>query len=138
MARQIDRNLALLALALVVLLAGLGMVAERNRAMAANASIPLAARTLAAAELASLRPWDASAKSEEAMLRADRLIAADKLREAQEVLYRAYLADLGNKPLRAKLREVNLKVIAIDSGKAHRQHGHEGPGGTLRPEDVER
>jgi hypothetical protein len=76
--------------------------------------------------------------SDTAMLEGKRLLDAGRLDEAKVVLKDAYLADRGNRPLRELLREVNLAIGDRDAAKAHLQHGHEGPGGTLRPEDVER
>ena len=73
-----------------------------------------------------------------AILEGRRLFATERWDEAQTLLYETYLRNIGNKPLRAELSVVNTAVILRDAGKAHKQHGHEGPIGELGPEDIER
>lgn len=136
--QSIDRALALAALALVLVLGALGVYADGLWTTTGDATASLSERVDAASTLRTLRPFDRAADVAYAMLRADQLVAREQWAAAQDILYRTYLDNIGNKPLRAKLREVNLMVIFISGSKAHRQHGHEGPGGTLRPEDVER
>lgn len=71
-------------------------------------------------------------------------VTADEARQIQARLYDTYTRYLAHRQepdmieLRAVLRKANLTVEGKEAGRAHRQHGHEGPGGTLRPEDVER
>lgn len=71
-------------------------------------------------------------------------VTALEARAIQKRLYDTYVRHLPYKDqpdmleLRAVLRKANITVEGKEAGRAHRQHGHEGPGGTLRPEDIER
>lgn len=71
-------------------------------------------------------------------------VTAAQARAIQSRLYETYIRYLpyrtepDMRALRTLLSEANRTVEAKEAGRAHRQHGHEGPGGTLRPEDIER
>ena len=64
------------------------------------------------------------------------LDAGDYLRPVT-VLREAYRRDVGDKELLALFKRAqDIQAIATNK-KAHLQHGHEGPGSSLRPQDVE-
>jgi hypothetical protein len=137
-ARRVQVALSLVTLALIAAVAAVGLFVSQETAIATNPALPLAARVDAARRMMRMRPFSDSAEVRYAILRGRQLFVAEKWDEAQALLYETYLRNIGDKPLRAELRRVNLAVEFRDAAKAHRQHGHEGPGGTLRPEDVER
>lgn len=103
-----------------------------------STALPLASRLELARGAARLEPWRTEASSQAALLEGTILYEQGNLDGAKAVLGDARLKDLSNESLEALLRTVNLEIIVRDSRKAHQQHGHEGPGGTLAPEDVER
>ena len=130
--------LAGMTLAAIAAIAAIGVFVSHETAVAADVSVPLEVRADAARRVMRLRPFSRPAEVTYAILEGRRLFAGGQWDESQALLYETYLRNIGNKPLRAELRTVNLAVQLRDAGKAHKQHGHEGPGGTLRPEDIER
>jgi hypothetical protein len=71
-------------------------------------------------------------------------VTAAQARAIQSRLYDTYIRylpyrdDPDMRELRTLLGQANHTVEAKEAGRAHRQHGHEGPGGTLGPGDIER
>lgn len=114
------------------------LVAGGSLARSRDTALPLADRLQYARGAARIEPWRMEAASQAALIEGTILYERGDLDAAKRVLGEARLKDLSDKPLESLLRTVNLEIIARDSRKAHQQHGHEGPGGTLRPEDVER
>ena len=132
---------ALLVAVVVVVLFTVGVVhlmATSSLQRSRNTVLPSATRVTLARQAARLEPWRVDASSQLALLEGATLYEKGDLAEAKRVLGEARLQDLSNKDLEALLRKVNRDIIVRDSRKAHQQHGHEGPGGTLAPEDVER
>jgi hypothetical protein len=137
--RRLQIALAVLTLALVAAVAAVGLFVAQETAIATNGRLPLAARAHAAKRVKLLRPFSGSADVTYAILEGRLLFQKDATwDQAQKLLYDTYLRHIGDNPLRAELSIVNQAITLRDAGKAHKQHGHEGPGGTLRPEDVER
>ncbi len=137
--RRVQVALALVTLALIAAVSAIGLFVAQEAAIAANGALPLASRAGAAKRVMRLRPFSSSAEITYAILEGRRLFQTEATwDEAQALLYETYLRHIGNQPLRAELSVVNQAVMLRDAGKAHKQHGHEGPGGTLRPEDIER
>ncbi len=137
--RRIQIALALVTMALIAAVAAVGMFVAQETAIATNGRLPLATRAYAARRVMRLRPLSGSAEVTYAILEGRRLFRNEATwDQAQSLLYETYLRHIGNKPLRAELSVVSKAIILRDAGKAHKQHGHEGPGGTLRPEDIER
>jgi len=131
---------ALLVAVVVVVLFTAGVVhlmATSSLQRSRNTVLPSATRVTLARQAARLEPWRVDASSQLALLEGATLYEKGDLAEAKRVLGEARLQDLSNKDLEALLRKVNRDIIVRDSRKAHQQHGHEGPGGTLAPEDVE-
>jgi hypothetical protein len=135
--RSVQIALALVTLAAIAAVSAVGYLVSQEAAIAADGSLPLSARTQAARRVMHFQQFSGSAEVTYAILEGRRLFAAKEWDEAQKLLYETYLRHIGNKPLRAELSVVSKAIILRDAGKAHKQHGHEGPGGTLRPEDVE-
>jgi hypothetical protein len=67
-----------------------------------------------------------------------RHLAAGDYNRAVELLGEAYKADVGNSELLDLFKRAQITQALATNRKAHLQHAHEGPGGTLRPQDVER
>ena len=131
---------ALLVAVVVVVLFTVGVVhlmATSSLQRSRNTVLPSATRVTLARQAARLEPWRVDASSQLALLEGATLYEKGDLAEAKRVLGEARLQDLSNKDLESLLRKVNRDIIVRDSRKAHQQHGHEGPGGTLAPEDVE-
>ena len=132
---------ALLVAVVVVVLFTVGVVhlmATSSLQRSRNTVLPRATRVALARQAARLEPWRVDASSQLALLEGAMLYEKGDLDEAKRVLGEARLKDLSNKDLESLLRKVNRDIIVRDSRKAHQQHGHEGPGGALAPEDVER
>lgn len=130
--------LGVLSLALAAVLAAAGLFVNAETSIATDRTLPLGARVSAADRMMRLRPFSTSTEVRYAILRGRQLFVAGQWAQAQTLLYETYLRNIGNQPLRRELSTVNLAIQARDAGKAHRQHGHEGPGGTLQPGDIER
>jgi len=103
---------------------------------------PLGTRYVDAYTAAALEPWNARYAQRErlvaAWLRADTLLASGDYKKAVALLSVA----LGRTPAEPDLLALYREAQAVQSletnRKAHLQHGHEGPGGTLTPSDIER
>ena len=70
--------------------------------------------------------------------RADTLLAAGRLQGRREPADPTAGRTLAEPDLLALYRKAQEVQTVETNRKAHLQHGHEGPGGTLRPTDVER
>ena len=107
---------------------------RRRRAALVLAVLALAVCAIAIVQAAGTR----EARSRAAVLEGESLLAAGDLDAAKAVLKAAFLRDRSNSELESLLARVNAEIEARDARKAHQQHGHEGTGGVLAPEDVER
>lgn len=89
-----------------------------------------------------LAPWNATYRTREYVaaqwLSGSNLLAAGDYSGAVEALRPAYRLDVGDAPLLALFQRAQEIEALATTRKAHLQHGHEGPGSTLRPQDVER
>jgi len=139
------RTSLLVAFGVVVLLAAVlawHAVAHASFERAGSSSRPLAQRASAATRAHAMEPWN------EAYDRRSRLLGAWLLGEQQlargdyeaavQTLDTAYRLDVGNTQLLALDHKAQDEQALASNRKAHLQHGHEGPGGTLQPQDVER
>lgn len=107
-----------------------------------STSRPLADRVAAAAQAHSMEPWNAAFELRFRLLSAW-LLGKQQLERgdynaAVETLDAAYRLDIGNPELLALYHTAQEAQALATNRKAHLQHGHEGPGGTLRPQDIER
>lgn len=95
-----------------------------------------------AATASRMEPWNARfAVRSQVMsdwLRGLRLLDAGDYNAAVDVLAAAYRHDVGDEDLLALFQGAQETQSLETVRKAHLQHGHEGPGGTLRPQDIER
>jgi len=102
----------------------------------------LAARAASAERAAHMEPWNREfarrALVQRQWERGSELLARGDYNGAVDALRTAYRADVGNAALLALFREAQATQALETVKKAHLQHAHEGPGGTLRPEDIER
>jgi ParB-like chromosome segregation protein Spo0J len=126
-----------------LLLAGLALhltASSFERRSAGHGS--LAERTAWARLAARLEPWSATfahrARVMQLWEEGQQHLAAGDYNGAVEVLRQAYRADVGNAELLDLFLRAQATQTLATNRKAHLQHAHEGPGGTLRPQDVER
>jgi len=131
----------LVALAVVVAATGVhfAAVAASRRAQGPG---ELPARAAAARLAATLEPWNADLARRSRVLRqwelGKRMLDAGDYNGAVDELTQAYAGDVGNADLLALFKRAQEMQALATNRKAHLQHGHEGPGGTLRPQDIER
>jgi hypothetical protein len=89
-----------------------------------------------------LTPWSKSHRSREYVmvmwLGGRQLLDAGDYSGSVNVLSQAYRKDVGEKELLALFQRAQEIEAMATTRKAHLQHGHEGPGSSLRPQDVER
>jgi hypothetical protein len=107
-----------------------------------DAKLSLIARRDAAARAAHMEPWDAHFATRATVMRlwqhGSALLAQGAALPAMLELGEAYRLDVGDKELLALFKQSQAQLDYDSNRKAHLQHGHEGPGGTLRPQDLER
>jgi tetratricopeptide (TPR) repeat protein len=108
----------------------------------ANAPGSLTARADSARIAAVLEPWNGEFARSARVLRlwatGQRLLDAGDYNGAVDTLREAYSSDIGNAELLALFKRAQATQALETNKKAHLQHGHEGPGGTLQPGDIER
>ena len=71
-------------------------------------------------------------------LYAQRLARDGHLVKAVDVMAVTYKEAVGNAEMLAFFKRIQDELALDTNRKAHLQHGHEGPGGTLKPSDIER
>jgi len=131
-----------LAFALVVGAAALHVRARSAYRASLATGTPLESRFADAYTAAALEPWNTAYAQRKrlvtAWIRADTLLASGDYKGTVSLLS----ATLGRAPAEPDLLALYREAQAVQSletnRKAHLQHGHEGPGGTLRPTDIER
>ncbi|HEY5541047.1 MAG TPA: hypothetical protein VIL41_06305 [Coriobacteriia bacterium] len=105
-----------------------------------STNLTLAERAAAARRAHRLEPWDTRFSVRDTVMawwvRGKQLLDSGDWNGAVAVLAQAYRLDVGDAQLLALFKRAQSTQSLETNGKAHVQHGHEGPGGTLRPEDV--
>ena len=105
-----------------------------------SASLPLAERTAAAEQAAGLEPWDSRYATRALVMRkwlhGSILLSQDAALPAMKELAEAYRLDVGDQELLALFKKAQQQLSFDTNRKAHLQHANEGPGGTLRPQDL--
>ena len=133
--------LILIASAALLVAAALHVVATTEARHAAE-KVSLTARVESARRAAALEPWNHEFARHARVLQlwvdGQQLLDVGDYNGAYEALQEAYAQDTGNSELLALFKNAQAAQALATNRKAHLQHGHEGPGGTLRPEDVER
>jgi hypothetical protein len=142
-ARRSAIVLAAVGLALVVVAAlAWHLVARSSFDRAGSPAISLEQRAAAAQRARAMEPWNAGydrrARLLSAWLLGSEQLARGEYNAAVVTLDAAYRLDIGNQALLALDHKAQEAQALATNRKAHLQHGHEGPGGTLRPQDVER
>jgi hypothetical protein len=140
------RPVAVIALAVAVLLvaafAGSAGAASAAYRRSFDGAGTLEQRLSDARAARCLAPWSAPYRTREYVmarwLGGRNLLEAGDYSGAVESLRLAYRNDVGDQPLLALFRRAQEIEALATNRKAHLQHGHEGPGSTLRPQDVER
>ena len=133
----------LAAAALVVLLTLAAGIAARGAYLGSlDASSTLEQRATSASRAHELAPWNAQYDLHSQLLSwwllGKQQLDRGDYNAAVDTLDAAYRLDIGNAELLALYRRAQETQALETNRKAHLQHGHEGPGGTLRPGDVER
>ncbi len=129
--------------ALAVLLAALALHLTAMAASQRAQEPGSLARQADSAQLAAkLEPWNAEYARRSRVLGlwelGQRQLDAGDYNAAVDSLRVAYRNDVGNTALLALFKRAQATQTLATNRKAHLQHGHEGPGGTLTPEDIER
>jgi len=132
-------------LAFIVVLASAILVAHAAAVYSHRMSlgdIPVASRAAYARTAARIEPFRAGYVANADHLRGwaegARLLEAGDFNRAVAVLNETLRTGPDDPELVALYRKAT-RIQAVETNKkAHLQHGHEGPGGTLRPEDIER
>jgi hypothetical protein len=100
----------------------------------------LADRTSAAQLASTLEPWNATFSTRALVMEKWQhgaiYFSQGAYRPAMLELADAYRLDVGDKELLALFQESQVRLSVSSNYKAHVQHAHEGPGGTLRPQDL--
>lgn len=129
----------LLAVIVVVALA-LHLTASNAYQRSFAATLPLARRTAAAEQASGLEPWDSRYATRALVMRkwlhGSILLSQDAALPAMQELAEAYRRDVGDQELLALFKKAQQQLSLDTNRKAHLQHAHEGPGGTLRPQDL--
>ena len=129
--------LGLFALVLALIL-GYHATASYRAFVARDASLPIDTRVQTAASAVSMEPWNTNFQAVYGYAVSQRSFAHARYREAVDVMAKAYKGAPGDEDMLAYFKRIQA-VLAVDTNrKAHLQHGHEGPGGTLNPSDIER
>jgi hypothetical protein len=106
-----------------------------------RASFPpgsLGQRRAAIERALAMEPWNRAYGIRKVYLDAELLEGRGDNIGAYHVVRAALDTYPGDAGLRRYAKELYPKFYNDSSGKAHQQHGHEGPGGTLTPGQVER
>ena len=129
---------AVVGLIAVTVLASVHLVAQDALARSRDEALTPPERLAEAQTALRLEPWRRDIVGETAFIEGTLLRDQGDLDGAKRVLVAALERESTDRRLRPLLVEVNREILVRDARKAHQQHGHEGPGGSLRPEDVER
>jgi len=132
-------------LAFIVALSCVILIVHATAAYAHRMSIgegPVATRATYARVAARIEPFNARYAADADHLlgwaRGARLLESGDYNRAVAVLNET-LRTGPDEPGLVALYKRATRIQAVETNKkAHLQHGHEGPGGTLRPEDIER
>lgn len=131
-----------LALGVVLLAAAAGVHVWATSAYSGSysTSVPLEQRAAGAALAHRLEPWDerfaTRATVMQEWLRGAQLLAQARYLPAVDALADAYRRDVGERELLALFVKSQELLTLNTNWKAHVQHAREGPGGSLRPQDV--
>jgi hypothetical protein len=136
-------GLALTALAIVVVaLLALAVAGDSAYRDSKSALLPVEQRMARARTATCLAPWVATYRARYLALagwvRGRNLLEAGDYSGAVNALRDAYRLDVGEKELLVLFQRAQDVEALATTRKAHLQHGHEGPGSTLRPQDIER
>lgn len=105
-------------------------------------AVPLAEKALQAETAAAMEPWRRDYGNRALVLvnwqRGATLLEAGDYNGAIAALDLAYRHDIGDQELLALYHKAQDTQATATNRKAHLQHGHEGPGGTLGAQQVER
>lgn len=127
---------------LVLLIGGWLLVAAAAYQRTFSAGATLAERADHADVASAMEPWNsryaARALVMENWQRGAQLLANGDYAGAIAVLDIAYRHDIGDQALLALYHQAQDTQALATNRKAHLQHGHEGPGGTLTEQQIER
>jgi hypothetical protein len=122
----------------IVALAVLAAAAGFSYLRAGDASLPLPDRYSAATEALKLAPWIPAVRARQGYVNSQLLFSEGKTLAATDAMAAAYKDAVGDPEMLAWFRKMQDALSLETNRKAHLQHGHEGPGGTLKPSDIER
>jgi hypothetical protein len=111
---------------------------ELGDAVAGDPAASLDVRVAAARTALKTDPGDRDYRVRYGYLYAQRLARDGHLPQAVDVMAVTYKEAVGNAEMLAFFKRIQAELALDTNRKAHLQHGHEGPGGTLGPSDIER
>ena len=140
--RRVPLVLGVVAVVAAIAVFALGWTAQSAYRTSFDRTLSVEQRATAASRAHALAPWNAAYEQRSRMLAAWVLgkqeLARGDYQAAVATLDIAYRLDVGDPELLALDHQAQDEQALATNRKAHLQHGHEGPGGTLRPQDVER
>jgi hypothetical protein len=112
-------------------------IASFEIARSRDNTLPLVEQVDAARIARNMEPFDRATRAQYGLVLGELQLRDGDVLHAEATLAAAYRDAVGDQEILTFFQHVQ-DVLAVDSNrKAHLQHGHEGPGGTLRPQDVE-
>jgi len=132
--------LGLILVLLLITLVGWWALARSAYLRSFSSAYTLEQRASAAEQAAHMMPLSARYKTRavvmEGWLQGKRQLEAQDWSGAVATLAAAYKLDIGDKELLALFQSAQAYQRIKTNWKAHSQHAHEGPGGSLTPTDV--
>ena len=92
----------------------------------------------AGATAQAMEPWNPAMRSADGYGRSQKLYFEGHYPQAVDAMAEAYRDAIGDPDMLAYFRHIQEVMAVATNRKAHLQHGHEGPNGTLKPSDIER
>jgi len=141
--RTSNRILGLVVAVVLALLVGAWLlVAAVSYQRSFSAEIPLVQRADFAQAAGTMEPWNRQYTTRALVMeqwqRGAALLADGDYNGAIAALDIAYRNDIGDEQLLALYHKAQDTQALATNRKAHLQHGHEGPGGTLTEQQIER
>ena len=130
-------GLAVIALVFALLL-GWHAVASWNILVARDPGTSLDAEVKAAATARAMEPWNPATRAADGYARSQKAYFQGHYPQAVDAMAEAYKDAIGDPEMLAYFKHIQAVMALATNRKAHLQHGHEGPGGTLKPGDIER
>jgi hypothetical protein len=113
-------------------------VASWQLLLSRDAGSPVSTRLAAADKARSMEPWNPTHRAAYGYVLSQKLFAEGRHSLGVDVMAQAYRDAVGDAEMLVWFKHIQDVLTLETNRKAHLQHGHEGPGGTLKPGDIER